>query len=275
MAYADGNEILFSPQVHIGGGTDCECISEWDYIITSVEDFSTARLNTMRGRVLVVGVNYLADNENSPIMVSVPREVEVIKFVNSIIYCSIRSDTNNTKIIGLQGSYIEDGSTWKYTSITGFGAVEYCTGRVELYNCENIRHCNIHRAYDCANLTDIECRVDYVDGTVEMFVSCTVLDNIRIYSGASEGMLVIAEFNSCSHISNVHNMSREGNITVDYDYCTYVDGDTCDDYYTAEDVGKVRAITADGTLALVDVGNIDAALDSIIAIQEALIGGDA
>ncbi len=227
--------------------------NEWDYVITSLEDFTTEKLATMSGRVLVNGVNYLADSNNDPIMVSVPSEVEVIKFVNSIIYCSIRSDTKNTKIIGLQGSYIEDSYTWKYTYISGFGAVEDCTGRVELYNCENIRHCNIHRAYNCANLTDIECRVDYVDGNVDMFVMCTVLDNIRIYSGAVEGFLLIAEFNSCSHISNVHNMSPEGNITVDYDNCTYVDGDTCDGYYTEEDAGKVALIEPNGKSMLSDL----------------------
>ena len=59
-----------------------------------------------------------------------------------------------------------------------------------------------------------------------------------------EGELV--EFKNCKHISNVHYVtSVEGN-KITYENCLFVDGDTCDGYYTKEDEGKVPGVSLDG-----------------------------
>jgi hypothetical protein len=56
------------------------------------------------------------------------------------------------------------------------------------------------------------------------------------------------------------NVSRDGATPISYINCTYVDGDTCDDYFTAEEVGQVQVITADGTKQTADISSLTSEL---------------
>ena len=65
-------------------------------------------------------------------------------------------------------------------------------------------------------------------------------------------------------------------VPIDYTNCTYVDGDTCDGYYTEEERGKVQTVTTDGTGEFISVysqEDIDGMLGDISSILTALHEG--
>lgn len=63
----------------------------------------------------------------------------------------------------------------------------------------------------------------------------------------------IVEFRNCKHLENIHNMRNYPEAQINYVDCIRVDGDTCDNYYTTEDDGKVHVITTDGSKSTISV----------------------
>lgn len=264
--------------------------SEWDYVITSLDDFTTEKLATMHGRVLVKGVNLLPNPNVYYVksVVAVHGGIKLIKFIDSTIYADVTGE-NTTRIVGFTGDTSQkEDCIFEWASLRGFGAVEQCRSEVELYNCQNIIHSQIRNAYDCTNLQDIYVIYDNVDATDSyLFQNCTLIDGVQFktYDSWHEGMggyeEAIIEFNNCKHLSNIHKISAQIG-EIQYNNCSSVDGDTCDDYYTEEDEGKVRGVSTTGEKSLISVysqeeiddkiGDIDTVLDNIIAIQEGLVG---
>ena len=248
-------------------------LSEWDYVITSAEDFTTETLATMRSNVLVKGVNTSIDetlNEFGRRRVAVPETIEVLNFVSSRVFTYL-TGTKKTKVVGLKGDNDDFGAY--FTTVVGFGAVEFCEN-IDVENCDNVRHCGLRKAIDCTNLNDISSNVHYGDEWHNSFRRCTVIDNVRI-SGREDGAVNgVVEFIDCSHISNVFNTTPH--VPIDYVNCASVVGDTCDGYYTTEDIGKVESVTADGTKSLVSVysqDEIDSKLGDLSTILTALHEG--
>ena len=226
-----------------------EQISEWDYVITALEDFTTDKLKTMSGRVLVKGVKYAGDSEGDwpygRLDIELPTAISLIKFIDCSIFAKI-TGTYSTTISGFVGSLaFADAFQAFPPMLYNFGAVEFCKGGLYLSECSNIRHCSIREANGCTNLNDIYSKVEYGDGTHNSFVNCTVIDNVRISCREDEIVGGGVEFVNCSHISNVYSVYPD--VPIDYYNCTFVDGDTCDGYYTEEQVGGVSLITDDGT----------------------------
>lgn len=242
---------------------------EWDYVITSLDDFTTENLATMSGRVLVKGVEvgeYLG--------ITVPSSIKHIGFIDSKFgYVNITAESKETSISGFVGYEFDTGYEMISPVLTNFGQVEHCTGLLTVKDCDNISHCQIRQAINCTNLIDIYSMVAGI-GLFDLanFSECTLLDNIRIYNTSGHE---VVEFNNCKHISNVHIMQgKDGGIS--YVNCDWVDGDTCDGYFTAEDNGKVQTVNTDGGKSLISVysqDEIDTKLGDISTILTALHEG--
>lgn len=259
---------------------DLQAAVEWNHIITTLEDLTTEKLATMSGRVLVKGLHYEGTDEfidgrpYGQLVIEVPKSIELIKFVGSELFANI-TGTKDTTISGFVGAtYPGDEAFGYFPSLTGFGAVEFCTNPIDVYNCDNVRHCHIRIADHCTNLTDIYSEVNYADGQHTSFYYCKVIDNVRIQGREDDFNRGTVEFQHCSNISNVFNLT-EG-VPINYSNCTYVDGDTCDGYYTEEEKGKVQTVTTDGTGEFISVYSqeeIDGKFGDISTILTALHEG--
>jgi hypothetical protein len=261
---------------------------EWDYVITKLEDFTTAKLATMSGRVLVKGVNYDTEYVNSvpPLAVTIPASIKVIKFINSTIYAEITAVSKSTAITGFIGGGVEG---FFYSIITNFGAVEHCGGCLDVISCNNIMHTRVHICRNCYNLQDITVYGDYSDGIDYGFWNCVLITGVTIERnhGQWNDEDYIVEFKSCKHISNVHlsENSSEGTVINYEENCRFVNGDTCDGYYTAEDNGKVQTVNTSGEKSLISVydkteidgmlGDISTALDELHTYAQSLVNGGA
>ena len=225
---------------------------EWDYVITKPEDFTTENLATMSGRVLVKGGTIdIADDT-----LSIPSTVTVLEFRN----CDVSGNgrivgSKNTKLIGLSVEYPVDTNTAGMLYISDFGGVEHCKGKLGLSNCENVIHSQIMNATNCTNLTDIYCTMNSLIGDL-YFKNCSLINGVAL--DREDNLSSFLEFTNCSYISNVRDISPkfdpsfgEGKNVIDYLDCTFVDGDTCDGYYTAEDEGKIPRINLEGLKDLI------------------------
>ena len=251
----------------LSSGNNSSGISEWDYVIDKLEDFTTEKLATMSGKVLVEGIS----NDDILEDVEVPSAIELLEFSNSSLVVSLRG-SKSTKVKGFYGSSLFDTV---YPLLTGFGAVEDCHGPLMLYNCANVRRCGIRSAELCENLNDIVTVTAYEDGSYVQFKECMIIDNVRIASDDTWWGWNEIEFYQCKHVSNVHNITPSI-ATIDYVDCTFVDGDTCDGYYTEEDKGKVQVVNTSGEKSLISVysqEDIDEKLGDIASILEALHSG--
>jgi hypothetical protein len=114
-----------------------------------------------------------------------------------------------------------------------------------------------------------------------MFENCSIISGLTISDYDS---FVNIEFINCKHLSNIHTISygEEGSY-VDYINCDWVDGDTCDGYYTEEDNGKVQTVNTSGEKSLISVydkteidemiGDISTALDELHTYAQSLVNG--
>lgn len=252
---------------------------EWDYVITSLEDFTTENLATMSGRVLVNIDNIHAEE------VVVHSGISVLKFINSNTIIRYLRGTSSTSLIGYS-NYVPDAATYD-CYISRFGRVENVKAtNVDISGCEYVTDSDVWRVKKCTFVNNVK-----VYGSPyyrnPLFEDCLMVSNVTIlddtYGTDLDGEGELVEFKNCKHISNVHYVtSVEGN-KITYENCLFVDGDTCDGYYTDEDNGKVQTVNTDGSKSLISVydkteidtmyGDIETSLDSIIAIQNALIGG--
>lgn len=229
-------------------------LSEWDYVITSIDDFTTEHLASMSGRVLIKGINSLETEFSFPV-VKLPSGITLIKFVDSEIYADIQATKGaKTKIIGFVGFYAEGLGFGKYSCLRNFESVESCEGFPMLYNCTNIQNSKIHLAENCQFISNVHCRAEHWDGDYIAFTDCTMLSNITFVSfHESMGSAYQVDFLRCKHLSNIHALSSD--VIINYENCIFVDGETCDGFYTEEDVGKVRVITTDGSFRTIPNGD--------------------
>jgi hypothetical protein len=98
------------------------------------------------------------------------------------------------------------------------------------------------------------------------FDNCHVIDNV-IFTAIDnhDPYYDIVEFRNCSNIRNIRTSTTFG-APISYVNCDWVDGDTCDGYYTEEDVGKVKTVGRDGTKRLISVytdGELDGMFDEV------------
>lgn len=232
---------------------------EWDYVITSADLTSidpttnekvfditklATMLATMRGRVLVKGINYQPEFEYGDALdITIPNSISLIEFIDSTIFANITAK-GSCKIIGFVG---HNQYYFQFSSLTGFSWVEKCRGQLELYNCQNVIHSEIRSASLCNNLQDINASTDESDMFTITFNGCNLIDGVQVSTIGHDSDV---EFQSCKNISNVRNLTPTF-ASIKYNGCTFVDGDTCDGYYTSADVGKVKTITNDGTTQLI------------------------
>lgn len=225
---------------------------EWDYVITKVEDFTTENLATMSGSVLVKGIESYPSGIDAPV-VKLPSGITLIKFVDSQLHVDVQATKGaKTKISGFVGSYAEPYGLGIYSSLRNFEGVEFCEGFPQLYDCTDIQSSTIHSAVRCNSISNVHCRANYTGGDYIAFTDCTILSNITFEDlDASMGSAYQVDFYRCKHLSNIHALSSD--VIINYEDCSCVVGDTCDGYYTEENVGKVKQVTTNGEDSFVDV----------------------
>jgi hypothetical protein len=118
--------------IEIPESGDSETTGEWDYVIDKLKDFTTGKLDTMRGRVLVKDVNYTPEfMSGEPLYITIPKDVSLIEFVDSTIFAYLTGSGSN-KIIGFVG---HNQFNFQFSSLANFGWVEKCRGELRLSNC--------------------------------------------------------------------------------------------------------------------------------------------
>jgi hypothetical protein len=246
--------------------------SAWDLIITS-EMLQGTNLNTVlasaSGRVFVKAVG-----EFQGTTINVRSAIKLIEFAPSVSFgggeptvvtISGTGNEDDCQIIKGACAYDTDGE-YAPCVIQGFkGGVEHCHGEgwkfincnniehcsfIAIDSCKNISHCNIGKptrsqllTISISNSTDIEdlYAPDTTMGGWE-FTNCMFIRDIRAtYS---------IKFILCKYISNIANVGFYSSV-ASYSDCKYVDPYTCVDFLTDEDVGKVQALTNDGSFATV------------------------
>ena len=232
--------------------------TEWDHVIETYEDFFRffSAGNSISGTVLVKGVSgftYLSSY-------TIPATVSHIKFLG----CEFDTGEGGEPFIirGSKSTIIEGISVTNLDTdhehviiLDFFGGVRDCHGPLDLERCDHVYNCTILRAYTCTDISNVTLYTTPLTGSVSErvnagFYSCSLITNVLIdeEEGAADGDTAI-EFSSCTNISNVH---LAGNVqeTITYSNCRFVDGETCEGYYTAEDAGKVPSVSLDGIKAL-------------------------
>ena len=232
--------------------------SEWDHVITTAEDF--ANISNYTGTILVKGLQYVDLGtvfEEDTIVIN----ASYVKFIDCAFYA-----TNWKDIVGNKNCTI-DGFYWRAEydslSLSTFGKVINCKHDkfgdiagypLRIYNCDYIHNCDFGEAYNCNHISDCTLTID-VYGTV--LSNCTHIHGLRLdqqYNDDEQFRECI--FDKCSYMSNINVI--DGTIpTLDIIYkdCLYVDADTCSGFLSDEDVGKVQALTNDGTFQTVPIYN--------------------
>lgn len=228
-----------------------EKLQVYDHVIDKVEDFTQEKLNTMSGAVLVKDI----DINLQVAEIKIPYTIYLIRFVNCSMERSFSIDdsiirgTTSTTIEGLETgrpiSYNEDD-----IYLDGFHKVKNCKGyNLHIHNCEIVEECAAFHVKDCGYVNQFKVRtvpsVQHLEGDYSI-ENCKCVTNVEVSSDTEEQPVI--DIVNCEYASNIY-----GNGIVHYVNCKYVDGDTCKDYYTAEDVGKVQTITADGTKSTFDI----------------------
>ena len=204
-----------------------------DYVITDITD--NILITNLEGVVVYDGITIDAPNSNCVF----PDTITELIFVNSFINCNLTANGNNTVIKGVK-MLQSNGSTNTAPRLTGFARVENCD-TVRVYNCGNVRNSRITYAKNCNTINNVVCykRNDLDSATIEQ---CKNISNV-ICTIENEATITKAQFIGCHYLSNI----TKTNGTITYTDCDHVNGDTCEDYYNSQDVGKVNIITPDGT----------------------------
>jgi hypothetical protein len=262
--------------------------SYYELVLTSENYTGVSQLNQATARTIkVVG---LTINED----ILLPSVVERIDFIGCNTNGAIRHDkTYNDKKAELYWQTGENADYYAFGEIYGFTLVDGANDYINI-TANVVRNCicrEIHGQYafnssaesiyskvveKCDAGTFYGC--DYVINCyIQVWQSDVGVENCKNITGMTGETIV---FKNCSHIQNIVATNR-----AEYIDCTYIDFSTCTGAVLSSDVGKVPVLTTDGSFSAksvystdeVDakVGDIDAALDSIIAMQEALIGGNA
>ena len=233
--------------------------SEFDYVFIGNEEFLNGIKNDISGIVLVKDVNIDNAEDDTLNDYTINRNVKEIHFINSSIYGRVIG-SKTTRIIGLNG--INHRNAY-FPTLDGFGGVEFCRGSFDLVNCNNVIHSEFRSATNCENLQDVTIKLDVTDADRVGVEGCNLIDGV---SFSTLGGMATIDFLNCSHLSNIINTTPPEEIN--YVNCQYVDGDTCDGYYTSEDVGKVKVITSDGTSQFASLKNPDFPYDFVFENEE-------
>lgn len=196
---------------------------EYDHVITTEEEL--ANLPNLTGRVLIKDIELdesLGFTINSGCTHIHLQNVnngstEAILHLQGHFHCEISGGT------GVYGNIFLES----FHGVTDFMGL---TG-VKLIYCQDIRHCIIISADGCKFIDNC-----FVISSAPTFTDCQFVCGLQFLDG-SEG---VAEFNNCSHLSNIECYGT-------YDECLYVDAETCRGFVPAEDYGKVRTLSDDGT----------------------------
>ena len=261
--------------------TDVEDIidekSVWDLIITSEMLQGTsinALLASTSGRVYVNTVGFGTDH------IEVPASIKYIEFNPNLTYIddwgtlSIEGTGNDDDCQIIRGLRVDSEASGGAVAIAkGFkGGVEHLHGTGwDIENCNNISHCTINNLKDCNDISHSTIHKGYLQ--VNSFVNCTNIEQLVVTDG-SESVYFInckfvknisgttygtTHFNSCEYLENINlSLSEYSHYTdvVEYDEnCKFVNPYTCKDYLKDEDIGKVQALTKDGSFATVPNGD--------------------
>lgn len=232
--------------------------NEWDHVIETYEDFFRffSAGNSISGTVLVKGVSGFTFLSSY----TIPATVSHIKFLG----CEFDTGEGGTAFIirGSKSTIIEGISVTNLDTdheysikLDYFGGVRDCHGPLDLDQCDHVYNCTILRAYYCNDLSNVTLYTTPLTGSVSGrvnagFYNCSLITNVLIdeEEGAS-GDDTAVEFSYCTNISNVH-LAVNVQETITYSNCRFVDGETCEGYYTAEDAGKVPSVSFNGAKAL-------------------------
>lgn len=239
-----------------------------DYVITDANDFKQETINGLSGIVVIENIDLPADERGTEgasaefkVVLNIPEAITELRFINCKIYGKFTAAQNaTTKISGLAGDEYDNG--YNLTEIRNFIEVKNCGPYIKLVDCKNVFDCHISIAEDCENLNGIYLEHYHSYPVVSHMLRCSDIKNVR--RGGSPNSITAnndIDFDSCSHISNVVNLVPT--VPIRYENCTHVDGFTCDDYFTAEDDGKVQVITADGTKRTADIGLSESVLTTL------------
>ena len=148
--------------------------------------------------------------------------------------------------------------------ITGFkGGVEHChsysTLGFGITDCNNISHCDVSELTDCNNIND--CTAYVASNQFSTISGCNYINNLIIDNYDTETY----EFKNCSYLSNIAiKNSDQADIHFVYNNCTHVDPYTCYGFIPNVDIGRVRTLTIDGSINVIDPAD-KTYVDTIIA----------
>ena len=252
--------------------------SVWDLIITSEMLQGTsinALLASTSGRVYVNTVSFGTDH------IEVPASVKYIEFNPNLAYSDewatlfIEGTGNDDDCQIVRGLRVDSNpSSGNAVAIAkGFkGGVEHLHGTGwDIENCNNISHCTINNLKDCNDISHCTLHKGYLQ--VNSFVNCTNIEQLVVTDGPE-----IVQFSNCKFVKNISGTTygttyfngceylENINLTladyscytdvVEYDEnCKFVNPYTCKDYLKDEDIGKVQALTKDGSFATVPNGD--------------------
>lgn len=221
MAYINGKEILFSPQVHTSGGS-----GEWDYIVRDVMELEDLNVCIQKENARVFVAVHFKANLTYPI--GLPGNVKFIDF-GGCTYgdgCQIEIMGEGTHIRNL---YLDQNNMRGSLKISRMSGVEYCGCNwygalqnsqvtISFEDCNNISNCVATNMMECSMVTNCYLGSDQKVSLVE----CYNVSNITVF-GEMEAQIL-----NCNYVYNVRKMP--GSTRITYTGCNNVSRDTCDDY---------------------------------------------
>ena len=239
--------------------------STWDHIITTEDEFD--EIEDYSGHILVHGMTFTRNHDLTL------QDNTFIEFRGCFIWddgapedqpveikisAPITWGIHNCTVRGGRFVLAASDDRRNFFSLTGMDRVTdvriylgedtHVDGRIQLYQCRNISDSDFTYASYCTNISN--CRIlAGKDGTEEPgeygIDSCININGLNCMTDTT--------FFICKHISNVHIDENVESKAIHYEDCLYVDGDTCDGFYTDEDAGKINVITSDGTKTTISV----------------------
>jgi hypothetical protein len=270
-----------------GSGDSDNSASAWDLIITEELIAEKGDINTIlataSGRVYVKAIQDRSASGSYEIIV--PSPVKYIEFDRNLIFTTYESylsvsitgtgkDEDCQVLVGATNDAQVDFTAPQNPIIKGFkGGVEHCHGGGwGIENCNNIHHCSFaylkncnnisnctadngtspwgqqNRIENCKNIEDLQLTGKF--NSYYTFNDCKFVKNISQAPDSTVELTV--SFTNCSYLSNIDvNTNDDYHGLYGYTNCTFVDPYTCNGFLSDEDVGKVQALTKDGSFATI------------------------
>ena len=243
----------------------------YDHVITDISYLTTENLATMRGRVLVKSVK----DSLYGATLKIPSNVSYINFIDCHLYGTGTIEgvaSRPTVIEGLRTGVNIVGNFDDFYLIN-FAKVKNCNGfNLHLHNCSIVEECTATHAINCNYINQLKIKTDEV---VQASTGNPSIENCKCVSFVEVALdnerKQVLDLKNCEFVNNIY-----GDGIVHYENCKHVDGDTCKDYFTQEQIGQVQAITADCTTSTISVYSqeeIDGKIGDIGTILDALHEG--